>query len=112
MDGYLPVKVNVPIDVYRRLHAEAAAAGINVAQIIARTIAVPVPERHAPIGRPSGYTTELGESIAADRRFRVPYTQIAERLGVSDYTVRAWQRKYETEVREQNMRDRAERTAS
>jgi hypothetical protein len=110
-DGFLPVKVVLPMQAYKRLYAEASAAGITIGQLIARTVAVPPPVIRRPIGRPSGYTSEAGESITADRRYRVPWSAIAERLGVSEYTARAWKTKYENEVREQNLRDRAERKA-
>lgn len=111
-DGFLPVKVVLPMQAYKRLYAEASAAGITIGQLIARTVVVPPPVVRRPIGRPSGYTSEAGEGIAADRRYRVPWPAIAERLGVSEYTARAWKTKYENEVREQNTRDRAERKAS
>lgn len=111
-DGFLPVKVLLPIPAYKRLYAEAAAARITIGQLIARTVAVPPPVVRRPIGRPSGYTSEAGESINADRRYRVPWSAIAERLGVSEYTARAWKTKYENEVREQNMRDRAGRESA
>lgn len=109
MDGYLPVKVNVPLEAYRRLYAEAFAAGITIAERIAQTLAPPAPAPSAQMGRPSGYTPQRGEEIAADRRFGKTWAAIADGLAVSEYTARAWLRKYENEVREQNMRDRAGR---
>lgn len=112
MDGYLPVKVNVPLKDYRRLYAEAHAAGITVAERIAQKLTPPAPKRHFRMGRPSGYTTQRGEEIAADRRFGKSWTEIGRTLGISGRTASTWHQKYETEVREQNMRDRAERAAS
>lgn len=110
-DGYLPVKVMVPLDAYKRLYARASTSGLTVGQLIARSVAVAPTVPRQRIGRPSGYTTAVGESIAADRRFRVPWKAITERLGVSEYTARAWKTKYDREVEEQNARDRAGRTA-
>lgn len=112
MDGYLPVKVNVPLEDYRRLYAEALAAGITVAERIGQMLAPPAPKRPFRMGRPSGYTTQRGEEIAADRRFGKSWEEIGRSFGVSGRTASTWHQKHETEVREQNMRDRAGRTAS
>ena len=113
MDGYLPVKVNVPLEDYRRLYAEAQARGITLAERIGQVLAPPKHggRRKGPSFR-SGYTTTSGEEISAGRRFNVTWTEIARQLGISEPTARSWLRKYENEVREQNMRDRAERQAS
>jgi DNA-binding NarL/FixJ family response regulator len=112
MDGYLPVKVNVPLDDYRRLYAEAHAAGITVAERIAQALTPPAPKRHFRMGRPSGYTTQRGEEIAADRRLGKPWEEIGRSLGISGRTAGTWHQKYENEVREQNMRDRAGRKSA
>lgn len=112
MNGYLPVKVAVPLDAYRLLHAEARAAGITVAERIAQKLAAPPAKPRARIGRPSAYTHRQGEEIAADRRFGKSYSEIGRQLGIDGHTAKDWHTKYENEVREQNMRDRAERNAS
>lgn len=120
MDGYLPVKVNVPLADYRRLNAEAVAQGIDVAERIAQLITVepkpnPIPtiRRHRPgAGRPSAYTSLAGEEITAGRRFGKSWAEIGRQLGIDGHTARTWAAKYENEVREQNMRDRAGRKSA
>lgn len=113
MDGYLPVKVNVPLEEYRRLNAEAEARGISVAERIAQVLSPPKHGgRRRGSGLRSGYTTSAGEEITAGRRFNMSWAEIARQLGVSDFTAKAWAAKYLNEVREQNMRDRAGRKAS
>lgn len=112
MDGYLPVKVNVALEDYRRLYAEARAAGITVAERIEQTLTPPTPKRHFRMGRPSGYTTQRGEEIASDRRFGKSWEEIGRSLGISGRTASTWHQKYENEVREQNMRDRAGRKSA
>lgn len=113
MDGYLPVRVNVPLEDYRRLNAEAEARGITIAERIAQTL---TPTKHGGArpnsGRRSGYTTRAGEEIAAGRRFNMSWAEIARQLGVSDFTAKAWAAKYENEVREQNKHNRAERKSA
>lgn len=110
MDGYLPVKVNVPLDEYRRLNAEAQARGITVGE---RILQRATPPKHGGArpgsGRRSGYTTRAGEEISAGRRFSMSWAEVSRRLGISEHTARTWASKYENEVREQNMRDRAGR---
>lgn len=113
MDGYLPVRVNVPIDTYRQLNAEATRRGLDVADVIQERINPPKHGGRRPnSGRRSGYTTRAGEEISAGRRFNQSWPEISRQLGISEHTARAWAAKYETEVREQNMRDRAGRKAS
>ena len=113
MDGYLPVKVMVPLDTYRVLHAEAARRGVDVSDVILQRITPPTHGGYRPnSGRRSGYTTRAGEEINAGRRFNQSWAEISRHLGISEHTARTWAAKYETEVREQNMRDRAERRAS
>lgn len=112
MDGFLPVKVIVPLDDYRRLHAEARAAGITVAQRIAQMVTAPPPKPASSVGRPSAYTSRQGEEIATDRRFGKSWEEIGRSLGIAGHTAKAWFEKYENEVRHQNMRDRAGRTPS
>lgn len=113
MDGYLPVKVNVPLEDYRRLNAEAEARGITIAERIAQTLTPAKHGGHRPnSGRPSSYTTAAGEEIATDRRFGRSWAEAGEQFGITEKTAKAWADKYATEVREQNMRDRAERNAS
>jgi len=120
MDGYLPVRVNVPIADYRRLNAEADARGITVAERIAQLVTVepkpqpiPITRRRRPgAGRPSAYTSLAGEEITAGRRFGKSWAEIGRQLGIDGHTARNWAEKYENEVREQNARDRAERRAS
>lgn len=113
MDGYLPVKVLVPLDEYRRLHAEAQQRQITVAERIAQRIALPAARKqNTRIGRPSAYTTAKGEEIAADRRFGKSWNEIGRVLGIAGHTAKDWHSRYQDEVREQNMRDRAERNAS
>lgn len=113
MNGYLPVRVNVPLDEYRRLNAEAERRGVDVADVILQRITPPRHGGHRPnSGRRSGYTTRAGEEITAGRRFNQSWAEISRHLGISEHTARTWAGKYATEVREQNMRDRAERTAS
>lgn len=117
MDGYLPVKVNVPLADYRRLNAEADAQGINVADRIAQIVTlepkpspVPISRRRGPgTGRPSAYTTRAGEEISTDRRFGKSWNEIGRGLGIAGHTAKDWHTKYMNEVREQNTRDRAER---
>lgn len=113
MDGYLPVKVMVPLDEYRRLNAEAARRGLDVADLILQRITPPKRGGARPrTGRPSGYTTKAGEEITAGRRLVMSWAEIGRQLGISEHTARTWAAKYENEVREQNLRDRAERKAS
>ncbi|CAN7150288.1 hypothetical protein LJR044_002478 [Microbacterium foliorum] len=120
MDGYLPVKVNVPLADYRRLNAEAVAQGIDVADRIAQIVKleptpspVPITRRRGPgTGRPSAYTSRAGEEIATDRRFGKSWNEIGRGLGIDGHTAKNWHTKYMNEVREQNTRDRAERKAS
>lgn len=112
MDGYLPVKVMVPLDEYRRLNAEAARRGLDVADVILQRL-TPKPDAPRPrTGRPSGYTTKAGEEIRAGRRFGMSWLEISRQLGIGEHTARDWAKKYQNEVREQNMRDSAERKAS
>lgn len=110
MDGFLPVKVMVPLKDYARLYSEAQASRRTVAEVIAAALTPPEPPKRS--GRPSGYTTKAGEEISAGRRFSMSWPEVADKLGVSVVTARAWLRKYENEVREQNMRDSAGRKAS
>lgn len=112
MDGYLPVKVNVPLEDYRRLYAEAERAGITVAERIVQKLAPPTAPTPARMGRPSAYTSRQGEEIAAGRRFGRSWSEIGQDLGIAAHTARDWHTKYQAEVKEQNARDRAERTAS
>jgi hypothetical protein len=113
MDGYLPVKVNVPLEAYRRLYAEANARGIDIAERIVQVLSPPKHGGRRPgAGIRSGYTSRAGEEITAGRRFGMSWVEVARQQGISDFTAKAWAAKYETEAREQNMRDRAERTAS
>lgn len=110
MDGYLPVKVNIPLDVYRALNAEADRRGIDVADVIMQRVDPPKRGGRRPnSGRRSGYTTRAGEEISASRRFNMSWPEISRKLGISEHTARTWLGKYETEVREQNARDRAAR---
>ncbi len=110
MDGYLPVKVHVPLDDYRHLNARAESEGLTVATLIARMVTLRRFGGGQPgSGRRSGYTTQAGEEIAAGRRFNMSWPEIARQIGVSDRTAREWAKKYEAEVREQNARYRAER---
>lgn len=111
MDGYLPVKVNVPLEDYRRLYAEAHAADITVAERIAQVISPP-PKARPRSGRPSEYTTEKGEEMVASRRLGKSWAAVGREFGVDHSLAKRWAEKYLNEVREQNMRDRAERTAS
>lgn len=113
MDGYLPVKVNVPLEDYRRLNAEAEARGITVAERIAQVLSPPQHGgRRSGSGLRSGYTAQAGEEITAGRRFNMSWAEIARQLGVSDFTAKAWAAKYETEVRKQNMRENAARRSA
>ena len=113
MDGFLPVKVMVPLDTYRLLHAEAGRRGVDVADVILQRITPPTHGGARPgSGRRSGYTSRAGEEIAAGRRFNMSWAEVSRRLGISEHTARTWAAKYENEVREQNMRDRAGRKAS
>lgn len=109
MDGFLPVKVIVPLDAYRQLNAEAARRGIEVGELISIRLAPPDEKPKSRMGRPSAYTTEAGEEIAADRRFGRSFNDIGRSLGINHSTAKAWLAKYQNEVREQNMRDRAGR---
>ncbi|QXE28921.1 MULTISPECIES: hypothetical protein [Microbacterium] len=113
MDGYLPVKVLVPLDVFATLRAEAEARGITTTQRIAQLLA-PTKQggRRLRSGRHSGYTTAAGEEITTDRRFGRSWAEAGAPFGITEKTAKAWAAKYATEVREQNMRDRAERNAS
>lgn len=111
--GYLPVRVNVPLDVYQQLNAEATRRGIDVADVILRRVTPAAHGGYRPnSGRRSGYTTRAGEEISAGRRFNQSWAEISRHLGISEHTARTWAAKYAAEVREQNMRDRAGRTAS
>ena len=113
MDGYLPVRVNIPLDTYRRLNAEADRRGLDVADVILQRVTPPQHGGRRPgSGRPSGYTTRAGEEISAARRFNQSWPEISRTLGISEHTARAWAKKYATEVEEPNMRDRAGRNAS
>ncbi len=113
MDGYLPLRVNVPVDVYRALNIEATVLGTTVAELLVQRATPPTHGgRRSRSGRRSGYTTRAGEEISAARRFNQTWSQISQQLGISEHTARTWAGKYATEVREQNMRDRAERNAS
>lgn len=116
MGGYLPVKVNIPLDMYRALNAEAVMARVTVADLIRSRITggepskPPSPPKRG--GYRGGYTTAAGETIQAGRRFGQTWPVIANDLGIGTGTAQSWLRKYEQEVREQNARDRAERKAS
>lgn len=111
--GYLPVRVNVPLDVYQQLNAEATRRGIDVADVILRRVTPAAHGGYRPnSGRRSSYTTRAGEEISAGRRFNQSWAEIGRHLGISEHTARTWAAKYAAEVREQNMRDRAGRTAS
>lgn len=113
MNGYLPVRVNVPLDAYRLLNAEAARRGVDVADVILQRITPPKHGGYRPnSGRRSGYTSRAGEEITAGRRFNQSWAEVSRQVGISEHTARTWAAKYETEVREQNMRDSAERRAS
>lgn len=110
MDGFMPVKVMVPLADYKRLYAEAQHRGITVAQRIEQVLAPPKHGgRRNGTGYRSGYTPAAGEEISANRRFGVTWRETSRQLGISEPTARTWLRKYENEVREQNMRERAER---
>lgn len=113
MDGLMPVKVMVTLAHYKALYAEAEKSGRTVGEVL---LAKACPPKRGGArrgaGRPSGYTTRAGEEISAGRRFNMSWAEISRQLGISDHTARAWLRKYENEVREQNARDRAERKAS
>ncbi len=109
MDGYLPVKVMVPLADYRRLHAQATARGTTVAEIIASRIA---DGRRKNPGRRTDYTPAAGAEITESRRLGKSWNEIGKGLGISHKTAQYWWAKYQREVREQNMRDHAERRAS
>lgn len=109
MDGYMPVKVNVPLADYRRLYADAQATGVTVVDLILRRVQPPKPTVQKRTGRPSGYTTKAGEELASGRRFGMSWVELGRELDVDPSTARAWHIKYEHEVREQNKRDSAER---
>ncbi|WP_217181430.1 helix-turn-helix domain-containing protein [Streptomyces sp. AC495_CC817] len=110
--GYLPVKVNVPLDTYRLLNAEADRRGLDVADVIMQRVSPPKRGGRRPnSGRRSGYTSRAGEEITAGRRFNMSWPEISRKLGISEHTARTWAAKYENEVREQNARERAERNA-
>ena len=108
MDGYLPVKVDIPLDLYRRLNAVAETRGITVSEVIVRRLTSKRPS-HNPHGRPSAYTSNAGEEIAAARRFHMSWPDIERRLGISSKTARDWLSRYENEVRVQNLQDHEER---
>lgn len=111
MDGYLPVRVNVPLEDYRRLNTEASAAGLTVAEHILRSLTPKLTAPPARPGRPSAYTPAVGEEITADRRFGKSWAEIGRCLGIDGHTAKDWHTKYLNEVREQNMRYRAERAS-
>lgn len=113
MDGYLPVRVHLPLDAYRALHIEAEVLGMSVAELVVQRATPPTHGgRRSGAGRRSGYTSRAGEEISAGRRFNQTWAEISRQLGISEHTARTWAARYATEVREQNMRNRAERNAS
>ena len=97
-DGFLTVKVAVPLDEYRLLNAGAEEHKRTVAEIIAARITTP---RHGGrregAGRPSAYTPELGSRIAAGRALNMSWPEISRKLGIATTTARDWFKKYETE---------------
>lgn len=112
MDGYLPVTVNVPLLEYRRMYADAQASGVTVADLIIRRVSPPEPIVQKRTGRRSGYTSKAGEELSSGRRFGMSWVELGRSLNIDPSTARAWNEKYENEVREQNMRESAERKAS
>lgn len=111
MDGYLPVRVLVPLDQYRLLYAEAESKGVTVADLIlhrSRTTRA-VSNRTGRQGRPSNYTPRSGEEAVADRRLGKSWAEIGRGLGVNHATAKAWANKYLAEVRAENKRYGAER---
>lgn len=97
-DGYLTVKVTVPIDEYRLLNAEAIKHKRTVAEIIHARITTPRHGGSRPgSGRRSGYTTEMGHRIQAARTLGMSWPEISRKLGISATTARDWLKKFETE---------------
>lgn len=111
MDGYMPVKVNVPLIEYRRMYADAQASGVTVADLIIRRVSPPEPIVQKR-GRPSGYSSKAGEELSSGRRFGMSWVELGRALNIDPSTARAWHIKYENEVREQNMRESAERKSA
>lgn len=97
-DGYLTVKVAVPLDEYRLLNAEAIKHRRTVAEIIQARITTPRHGGSRPnAGLRSGYTTEMGHRIQAARALSMSWPEVSRKLGVSATTARDWLKKFETE---------------
>ena len=100
-DGFLPVKVAVPLAQYKRLYAEATAARMTVAELIMRRASPK--KRGGPrpgSGRPSKYTAEVGAGIAEARALSMSWPEISSRFGVAADTARKYLTRYENEKRE------------
>lgn len=93
MNGYLPVKVNVPLETYKGLNSIAQRRGITVGALIEvmLTRVEPVKSR---TGRPSDYSPELGAQIAEMRARNMSWVEISVKLGRAQKTVRDWYTKY------------------
>jgi len=108
VQGFLPVKVNVPLSEYRRLFAEAQERRVTVGELIMSRAALPkVGGFRAGSGRKSRYQPAVGRVIAEARDQRMSWKRVAAKVGVSMDTARRWFERYETEKRES-----ARRTAS
>lgn len=105
MDGYMPVKVNIPLSEYRRMYADAQAAGITVADLIIRRVSPPKPLAQNRTGRPSSYTSKAGEELSSGRRLAMSWVDLGRALNIDPSTARAWHMKYENEVKEQTIKE-------
>ncbi len=108
VQGFLPVKVNVPLAEYRRLFAEAQERHLTVAELIMSRAALPKVGGFRPgSGRKSRYQPAVGRLIADARDRGMSWKKAAAKAGVSMDTARRWFERY---VREQ--RESARRTAA
>ncbi|WP_417555620.1 helix-turn-helix domain-containing protein [Microbacterium sp.] len=98
VQGFLPVKVNVPLGEYRRLFAEAQERGTTVAELIMHRAVKPKRGGfRAGSGRKSKYMPSVGRRIAEARAAGMTWPKVAAHVGIAIDTARRWLAIYENE---------------
>ena len=98
LQGFLPVKVHVPLTEYRRLYAEAMERGMTVADLIMRRAATPKRGGYRPgSGRKSKYMPAIGARIAEARRLSMSGAEVGRKFGISADTAQRYLKRSEDE---------------
>lgn len=96
----LEVRTRIPVDQFKVLQSVAKKHDTTVAALVAelvrRQLARPV---RAPRGRPSPYTSVLGEQVLEGRRFQRSFVEIGAEMHISPGTAQRWLQRFEAEQR-------------